>query len=254
MADRTFAIGDIHGDLEHLMRLLGRLPALDSRDTIVFMGDYIDRGPDSAGVVRCLMELPQHTRANIVCLRGNHEDGWVRAIGGNWPQFVLPVGNGCLQAMESFLGRPVSPVGTAPATEDLERLMTGSFFPPEVIAWMSSLPFFHEDAYAIYVHAGLPEREDGGFMHPSEAKGAQQTALLWLRSKRFFREYRGKVVIIGHTATRDLPPELSTFTPDDPEDLWAGPAVVGIDTCCGKGGFLTAIELPTMLVYTSETA
>ena len=57
MAGRTFAIGDIHGDLEHLEALFGILPALDAGDTIVFIGDFVDRGPDSAGVVRFVREF-----------------------------------------------------------------------------------------------------------------------------------------------------------------------------------------------------
>ena len=253
MAGRTFAIGDIHGDLGHLRRLMARLPALDARDRLVFLGDYVDRGPDSAGVVRYLMALPQRTPAEVVLLRGNHEDGWLRAVEGSWPQFVLPPGNGCRQTMDSFLGRPPTPPDAGmPSAEEFKQLLTGAFFPPEVLEWMRATLWWYEDAHGIYVHAGLPESEDGGFLHPSKAQGEQQTALLWLRSKRFFREYRGKPVIIGHTVTRHLPPELSSYTPEDPDDLWAGPAVVGIDTGCGKGGFLTAIELPTMLVYESR--
>jgi len=62
----------------------------------------------------------------------------------------------------------------------------------------------------------------------------------------------GKLVVFGHTTTRTLPNELSTYTPGDPTDLWAGPACVGLDTACGKGGFLTAFELPSRAVYESR--
>lgn len=251
MTQRTFAIGDIHGDLAHLLTLMDRLPELTADDTLVFVGDYIDRGPDSAGVVRYLMELPDKTPAKVVCLRGNHEDGWLRALGGNWPQFILPSGNGCLQAMESFLGRPISEVGSPIPAEDFEVLLKGEFFPPEVIAWMKALLWWYEDKFAIYVHAGLVEI-DATFVHPSQVPDDKRTAMLWTRSKRFFSEYQGKPVIFGHTKTQDLPPELSSFTPDDPDDIWAGPCAIGLDTACGKGGFLTAVELPAMLVYESR--
>lgn len=252
MTTRTFAIGDIHGDLDALKCLLTRLGQLTSEDRLVFVGDYIDRGPDSAGVVRFLMQLPKKTSAEVVFLRGNHEDGWLRALGGNWPQFVLPVGNGCLQCMESFLGRPISPAGTTPSPEDFETFLTGSFFPREVIEWMEGLRWWFEDEHAIYVHAGLAQDDGGNFLHPAEAKGDQRSALLWLRDKKFFRDYRGKLVVFGHTVTDQLPPELSSFTPEDPEDLWAGPACVGIDTGAGKGGFLTAVEFPAKRVYESR--
>jgi serine/threonine protein phosphatase 1 len=114
---------------------------------------------------------------------------------------------------------------------------------------MRDLPHFYEDNHAIYVHAGLPKLS-GGFPHPSEVKLKQ--ALLWCRDEKFFRDYSGKLVVFGHTATALLPPELSSYTPEDPTDLWAGPHTVGIDTGCGKGGFLTGFELPAMRVYESR--
>jgi len=95
MADRTFVIGDIHGDLQALNVLLSRLPPLDNKDTLVFLGDYIDRGPDSAGVVQAMRyRIPASTMAKVVTLRGNHEDAWLRVIDEGWPGFVLPPGNG----------------------------------------------------------------------------------------------------------------------------------------------------------------
>src|SRR4051812_21036286 len=106
MAGRTFAIGDIHGDLVHLLALWDHLPATDADDTIVFLGDYVDRGPDSAGVIRWIREvLPILSEARVVCLRGNHEDGWLRVVDGGWPGFVLPKPNGCHACLTSFGGR-----------------------------------------------------------------------------------------------------------------------------------------------------
>ena len=61
--------------------------------------------------------------------------------------------------------------------------------------------------------------------------------MLWLRDEDFFRNYRGKLVVFGHTATAYLPPELSTYTPEDPLDVWAGPCCVGLDTGAGKAEF-----------------
>jgi serine/threonine protein phosphatase 1 len=76
--------------------------------------------------------------------------------------------------------------------------------------------------------------------------------LLWLRTAEFFRSYRGKRIVVGHTTTDCLPPELSTYTPEDPTDMWVSESVLAIDTGCGKGGFLTAVELPAMKVYESR--
>jgi serine/threonine protein phosphatase 1 len=250
MAGRTFAIGDIHGDLEHLFRLLSTLPELDARDTLVFLGDYVDRGPKSAQVVEYVRTLPRRIPARIVALRGNHEDAWLRVVERGWDEFVNPPGNGCLAALRSFTGGPPPGEDEMPRRDEVMALQTGSFFPDDVVRWMQDLPFWYEDEHAIYVHAGLPRSEGGGFHHPAHAPAP--LALLWCRDEDFFRSYRGKRVVFGHTRTEYLPPELSGYTPEDPTDLWAGECCTGIDTGCGKGGFLTALELPALNVYESR--
>ena len=249
MAGRTFAIGDIHGDLAALRALFERLPSIDDRDTVVFLGDYIDRGPDSAGVVAWVRNFAETCPAKVVMLRGNHEDAWIQVADIGWPEFLLPRGNGCLECYRSFVGGPVPDETQLPTPEEMTAMMTAGFLPPDVIAWMRELRFFYEDDHAIYVHAGI-KRTDGRFPHPSEVD--PQRALLWLRDRDFFANYRGKLVVFGHTTTRTLPNELSSYTPDDPTDLWAGPACIGLDTACGKGGFLTAFELPSGTVYESR--
>src|SRR5881392_2004179 len=112
MAGRTFAIGDIHGDLTALHTLFERLPALTDEDTVVFLGDYIDRGPESAGVVEFVRKLEDRGPAKVVALRGNHEDAWLQVIDKGWPEFIMPRGNGCYECYRSFTG------GAVPADED----------------------------------------------------------------------------------------------------------------------------------------
>ena len=248
-AARTFAIGDIHGDLEGLERVFSRMPPLTGGDTVVFVGDYVDRGPKSAQVIEFVRRLERKGPAKVVALRGNHEDAWLRVIDIGWPEFILPPPNGCLAAMRSFTGGQMPDQDEEPLAAERDTLMKGAFFPREVVAWMRKLRFWYEDDHAIYVHAGLPRGKDG-FLHPSRVEA--QAVLLWLRDEDFFRNYRGKLVVFGHTATAYLPPELSSYTPEDPLDVWAGPCCVGLDTGAGKGGFLTAVELPAMRVYESR--
>jgi serine/threonine protein phosphatase 1 len=248
MVPRTFAIGDIHGDADALYRLLACFPELHPTDTIVFVGDYVDRGPRSKEVVDYVRALPKQTPAKVVALRGNHEDAWLRVIERGWPEFSLPVGNGCRATLRSYRGLPVT---SDPISKpEIAEILTGAFFPADVVEWMRSLPDFYEDDHAIYVHAGLPRGEGDAFIHPSEVEA--RAALLWCRDEHFFRNYRGKRVVFGHTATEYLPPELSTYTPEDPTDIWAGPCTIGLDTGCGKGGFLTGVELPALRVYESR--
>ncbi len=246
MPGRTIAIGDIHGDLGALETLFDRLPTLDENDTVVFLGDYVDRGPDSAGVVAYVRALAERGPATVVALRGNHEDAWLQVMEKGWPEFVFPRGNGCLECYRSFTGKPIPAEDDMATAEEITAMLAGSFLPADVVAWMRGLPFFYEDDHAIYVHAGI-KRTAGEFPHPRDVTPPR--ALLWLRDRDFFENYRGKLVVFGHTTTRTLPSELSTHTPEDPGDLWAGPACIGLDTACGKGGFLTAFELPARMVY-----
>ncbi len=247
MAGRTFAIGDIHGELDQLRTLFSRMPDVGASDTVVFLGDYVDRGPRSREVVDVVRGLDRDTGCKVVCLRGNHEDAWLRVIDEGWAGFVLPPGNGCLATLNSYARRAPDAV---PRGRDFDALLSGSFLPPDVVAWFRSLPHWYEDEHAIYVHAGLAADGRGGFAHPRDAKAP--ATLLWTRTEAFFRDYRGKRVVVGHTHTMELPNELSTHTVDDPTDMWAGPCVTAIDTGCGRGGFLTALELPAMKVYESR--
>jgi serine/threonine protein phosphatase 1 len=249
MVGRTFAIGDIHGELDHLFKLLSCLPSLDASDTLVFLGDYIDRGPKSAQVIDFVRGLSGSIEAKVIALRGNHEDAWLRVMERGWDEFVMPPPNGCLAALRSYSGGAVPAEGEQPRDDERMLLQSGEFFPDDVVSWFQDLPYWYEDEHAIYVHAGLP-RGPEGFMHPRDVPA--KIALLWLRDEDFFRNYRGKRVVFGHTRTEYLPPELSGYTPEDPSDLWAGENVVGIDTGCGSGGFLTAIELPLGNVYESR--
>lgn len=249
MANRTFVIGDVHGETKHLFKLLGLLPPLDQDDTLVFVGDYVDRGPRSKEVVEFVRNLPKQSPAKVIALRGNHEDGWLRVVDQGWDEFVLPPSNGCLTTMRSYTGGAEPREDELPRADERMLLQTGEFFPPDVVDWFRELPFWYEDEHAIYVHAGLPKGKDG-FLHPRDVE--PKMTLLWMRDMDFFSNYRGKRVVFGHTRTEYLPPELSGYTPEDPADLWAGECVVGIDTGCGNGGFLTALELPEGNVYESR--
>jgi serine/threonine protein phosphatase 1 len=248
---RTFAVGDIHGDIQGLNRLLKRLPKLTNEDTLLFIGDYIDRGPCSREVVERVRTLHTEVECKVVALRGNHEDAWIQVIDTGWPEFLMPRKNGCYEALRSFLKQPVPGPEDIPSTEEFRQMYRGAFFPKDVVEWMRALPFFYEDEHAIYVHAGLKRKNaDAPFPHPKDVE--PKRALLWVRDEDFFRNYNGKLIVFGHTTTDNLPNELSSYTADDPTDLWAGPSAVGLDTGAGKGGFLTAFELPEGNVYESR--
>jgi len=77
----TYAIGDIHGNLSALDDLLSRVvPELQPADTLVFLGDYIDRGPDSRGCVESIVRLKEEADFSVVSLLGNHEQWMLRTL------------------------------------------------------------------------------------------------------------------------------------------------------------------------------
>src|ERR1700722_17466211 len=127
MGGRTFAIGDIHGDADALYKLLACFPELLPTDTVVFVGDYVDRGPKSKDVISFIRELPQQIPAKVVALRGNHEDAWLRVIERGCPESPPPTPNGCRATLRSFLGQPAPAEGEPMKTEELPAILRGTF-------------------------------------------------------------------------------------------------------------------------------
>ena len=134
---RIFAVGDIHGCYDRLLALLDRIPLDWSRDQLVFMGDYIDRGPQSFEVVEHLIGL-QELHPDIVFLKGNHEQMLADYLSGK--DRMLYLYNGGQQTLESYLRR---------------RRVRAYPIPPGHRRFFDSLRLFHETDAFIFVHAGL---------------------------------------------------------------------------------------------------
>jgi serine/threonine protein phosphatase 1 len=251
MGARTFAIGDIHGNLEALNLLLERI-APEKDDTIVFLGDYLDRGTRSKETVERVRTFVDDAPCKAVALRGNHEDIWIECFKEPNAGFLLPRSNGCMDSFRSFTGAaPLEEGQPLRAEEFVQYLQVGSWFPKDVIDWFESLPLWYEDEHALFVHAGLDGR-DAEWKHP---KYGRQKPLMWMREKSFYNGYDGKRVVFGHTHTRDLPQEHRRYpdeTPKEPDRVWLRGELVGLDTGCGRAGVLSAIELPTLRIIDSR--
>lgn len=138
----TYAIGDIHGRLDLLDAALARLSTMRP-GRVVFLGDYIDRGPDSRGVVERLMAGPS-PGWEWICLQGNHERSMVEAMSTRRQHLVqewLQL-NGGGQTLLSY-GH------TAAGRLDL------SIVPQAHLDWAASLPLYFHDSHRLYVHAGV---------------------------------------------------------------------------------------------------
>jgi serine/threonine protein phosphatase 1 len=241
---RTFAIGDIHGERAALERVLERLPFIAPDDTLVLLGDYLDRGPDSRGVIQRLLRLPEETVGKVVLLRGNHEDAYLRSLQEEVDiAFFMVRSNGVAEAFRSFTDSTAELASDLSLDEAKAMFDLRAWLPAPVATFLQRLHTWYEDDHAIYVHAGL-DGEGTEWKHPRD--GAEKP-LLWMREQDFYEQYAGKPVVFGHTPTTELPPRDQNRA-----EVWRRGPLWGIDTGCGRGGHLSAIELPSGAVYDSR--
>jgi serine/threonine protein phosphatase 1 len=193
------------------------------KDRLVLIGDLVDRGEDSRGVVQRAIELQREAPDTVVVLRGNHEAMMVAALARlESEQAELWFYNGGVETLQSYMS-------------DDDSLDV----PEDHLAFIESLPTWFEDEHAIYVHAGLPETQDGQFVHPGE--DADNPELYWARNRRFFAEYRGKTIVFGHTITGMIFGER--------EKVFVRDHLIGVDTGAYLTGTLSAVELPSRRVF-----
>ena len=205
--NRTYVIGDIHGCSDLLSELLEKIKPLAQDDTVIFIGDYIDRGPDSKGVIDIVLKLrAEHHR--VITLMGNHEFMLLGAIKGDGQNEFLKMGGDA--TLKSYDIPPES------INELAARL------PRNHLVFLDDLLPYWEDEDHIYVHAGL---QPGVHL-------TQQSPdwLFWSREAFIHSTYDfGKKVIYGHTPYD---------TPKIDENK------IGIDTGAVYGNTLTCLVLP----------
>ena len=214
-----YAIGDVHGEASRLQQLHALI--FERHDLmyrgqglqIVHLGDYVDRGPDSAGVIKALMALEQRGDVACINLRGNHEAMMLSGLADATPgSRVNWLENGGDKTLASYHARGDDGV------------------PDRHLKWLKTLPLIHVEAARklVFVHAGIdPDR------YPEEP----EEVYMWTRTSRFFEvqnwdnpALEGWIVVHGHTPTED------SF----PDDQAAAARRINIDTGAVFGGRLTA--------------
>jgi calcineurin-like phosphoesterase family protein len=204
---RLFAIGDIHGCVDELATMMKAI-APTQGDTVVFVGDYVDRGPSAREVIDLLLEL-KRGEADCVFLKGNHEDMMLSFLGlpGRYGESFLL--NGGAQTLESY--------GVSDETLDqaIERL------PLSHVEFLKGLATSYLRPPYLFVHAGiLPTRQ-------LEEQSVED--MLWIRQEFIFNPHQlGATVVFGHTPMRSVMVDL--------------PYKLGIDTGLVYGGKLTCLE------------
>jgi serine/threonine protein phosphatase 1 len=233
---KTFVVGDVHGRRAQLEALLKMLPRDEAADTLVFLGDFIDRGPDAPGVVREVIELQRAQPSRVITLRGNHEQMLLDFVDDGTPLWLAPQSGG-ERTYQQY-------TGMAPAWKKEEQLENTreqflKMFPPEHLEFLRSLQLFYEDDYALYVHAGLDQGK-----HPCET---DEYSLLWSRDMDFYKNYRGKPCLFGHTPTTFLPLRGRLGR----HGIYIFHSAVGIDTGYNYHSPLSCLELPEFKLYQS---
>lgn len=169
----TYAIGDIHGKLDMLVELLALIEkdAKGENYKLVFVGDYIDRGPNSRGVIDHLIKLQalrDQYGLETICLMGNHEDMAVNdQFKDSW------VMNGGAATLMSYPDKVIS---------------------AEHVAWIKALPMYHETDYNYFAHASVVPNIPLNEHTPVQ--------LMWTRYRYEEQSGLDKVLIHGHTPVK----------------------------------------------------
>jgi serine/threonine protein phosphatase 1 len=231
---KTFVIGDIHGRCAQLRALIEMLPRDESVDTLVFLGDLIDRGPDVPGCVAHVAKVCGDNPERVICLRGNHEQMLLDFLDGGGEIWVSTA-TGSEQTFGQYTETPLR--WRNEADLDSARDLLQQTVPAAQVEFMRGLRLYYEDDHALYVHAGL----EGG-KHPSESSAH---ALLWNRDMDFYKSYEGKPCVFGHTPTAFLPWRGRLGR----HGIYVFKSAIGIDSGYNLQSPLSCLSLPDFTLY-----
>ena len=217
---RVYAIGDIHGRLDLLNALIVAVEQDDSArpladTTIILLGDLIDRGPDSAGVIAAAREL--QARRNVRIIAGNHEEMFLQSLENcETLRHFLRYGG-----RETVLSYPMDPATYADLSLEETQAMMRQIIPADDIAFLQGLEDSVELGDYLFVHAGIRPGVALCDQHPRDMR--------WIREPFLSHAgHHGWCVVHGHTISQEA--ELRANR-------------IGIDTGAYMSGRLTALGL-----------
>lgn len=216
---RLLAIGDIHGCAEELATMLREI-APTGDDTLVFLGDYVDRGPASREVIDQLVALRDEQRCRSVFLRGNHEDMFLDFLGEEGSHGDVFLFNGGRATLGSYGVKSGARRSEVPGT-----------LPPEHLVFLRGLELWYVAEPFLFVHAGIAP------LRPLAEQRRED--LLWIREEFIRNRHRlAQTVVFGHTPQREV--------------FWHLPYKVGLDTGCVYGNRLSCLDFTSRLLIQVE--
>lgn len=219
---RTLMISDIHGCVETLQRLLEQMRYAPGQDTLLLLGDYVDRGPQSRETVDYVMALSRQPRC--IALRGNHDQRLVDLVRSTDETVAERfLAHGGAQTVESYCGVSAELVDADMVAR--ARGEIGGRYGHQ-IEFLASLPLYHEDERHLFVHAGI---------NPAYADWREQPEHDFMYIKAPFHQAAplpDKTVVFGHTRTIEL---------HGSADVWFGDGKIGIDGGCAYGQQLNGL-------------
>lgn len=216
---KAFVISDIHGKFEHFNELLSNW---NTEDTLIILGDMIDRGECSYEVVHKVMELKEKYPDKVIYLMGNHEDMLIQYIDNPYENGRLYYDNGGNKTIESFIKDKeiYYKCFKTNACTFLEKCK-------DEYEFLKSGLLYYEFGKVLFTHAGFQS------IYP-DWKRSKDADFIWIRDHYKHENETGLVNVFGHTPTQYM---------HNSNDVWISKckSYIGIDGACAYGGQLNGL-------------
>ena len=227
---RALAIGDVHGMYEKLIKLMDKIRFNPDEDLLIFLGDYIDRGPDSGRCLQYILALQQQYPDVVVCLMGNHEV----MMSSHFMQKRGSYNNLIVDYADSWLDN-----GGLETLQQLEELDAAT--KEELLQWVMNLPVKYQYQDYFFCHAGVD---------PDVPLAMQnEFDMLW-RRQRWWERYSGEeTIVVGHTPVQKVMKRTGKER-RTPKPLFLPNHIVMCDTGAYiSGGKLSCVDVLTGKVW-----
>ena len=221
---RVLAIGDVHGMYEKLIKLMDKIRFNPDEDLLIFLGDYIDRGPDPGRCLQYIFALQQQYPDVVVCLMGNHEvmmSSYFMQKRGSYNNLIVDYAGSWLDN------------GGLETLKQLDEMDEGT--KEELLQWVMNLPVKYQYQDYFFCHAGVD---------PDVPLAVQnEFDMLW-RRQQWWEQYKGEeTLVVGHTPVQKGM-KLTGKERRTPKPLFLANHVIMCDTgAYMSGGKLSCVDV-----------